>query len=145
VLCSVLGTYAELPIPKVQKCLRCYISLVLLPGWLAFEHAAACAAAAPAAEQGIDAIAAHICLLFLTYRLLFTLPCPAAAAATAAARVAALQLPSVFGFVSPMITYFGLNITNWWIVFDIIVGAALIFIYMLLCAFHRKVLAPSKH
>lgn len=55
------------------------------------------------------------------------------------------QLPSVFGFVSPMITYFGLNITNWWIVFDIIVGAALIFIYMLLCAFHRKVLAPSKH
>jgi NADH:ubiquinone oxidoreductase subunit 4 (subunit M) len=56
-----------------------------------------------------------------------------------------MQLPSVFGFVSPMITYFGLSITNWWIVFDIIVGAALIFIYMLLCAFHRKVLAPSKH
>ncbi len=27
------------------------------------------------------------------------------------------QLPSVFGFVSPMITYFSLNITNWWIVF----------------------------
>eukprot|EP00882_Tetradesmus_deserticola_P000612 GHRQ01000668.1.p1 GENE.GHRQ01000668.1~~GHRQ01000668.1.p1 ORF type:complete len:505 (+),score=214.51 GHRQ01000668.1:245-1759(+) len=55
------------------------------------------------------------------------------------------QLPAVFGFVSPMITYFALNITNWWIVFDIIVGAALIFIYMLLCAVHRKVLAPSKH
>jgi NADH:ubiquinone oxidoreductase subunit 4 (subunit M) len=68
-----------------------------------------------------------------------------AAAAAAAAAAAVSQLPSVFGFVSPMITYFGLNITNWWIVFDIIVGAALIFIYMLLCAFHRKVLAPSKH
>jgi hypothetical protein len=24
------------------------------------------------------------------------------------------QLPAVFGFVSPMITYFALRITNWW-------------------------------
>jgi hypothetical protein len=55
------------------------------------------------------------------------------------------QLPSVFGFISPMITYFALKVTNWWIVFDIIVGAALIFVYMVLCALHRKVLSPSKH
>lgn len=55
------------------------------------------------------------------------------------------QLPSAFGFVSPMITYFALDVRNWWIVFDIIVGAALIFVYMLLCAFHRVLLAPSKH
>lgn len=54
------------------------------------------------------------------------------------------QLPSVFGFVSPMITYFALGVTNWWIVFDIIVGAALIFIYIVLCAFHRKILSPPK-
>lgn len=54
------------------------------------------------------------------------------------------QLPSVFGFVSPMITYFALRITNWWIVFDIITGAAFLFIYMLLCAFHRSILNPGK-
>jgi len=55
------------------------------------------------------------------------------------------QLPTVFGFISPMITYFSLGVQNWWIVFDIIVGAAFVFIYMLLCAGHRKILAPSKH
>ncbi|KAF8058367.1 hypothetical protein HT031_005685 [Scenedesmus sp. PABB004] len=55
------------------------------------------------------------------------------------------QIPSIFGFVSPMITYFALRVTNWWIVFDIIVGAAFVFIYMLLCAMHRKILSPSKH
>lgn len=55
------------------------------------------------------------------------------------------QLPSVFGFVSPMITYFALHVRNWWIVFDIIVGAALIFVYMVLCAFHRKLLSPGKY
>lgn len=55
------------------------------------------------------------------------------------------QLPSVFGFVSPMITFFALGVQNWWIKFDIILGAVLIFIYMLLCGFHRKLMAPSKH
>lgn len=55
------------------------------------------------------------------------------------------QLPSVFGFVSPMITYFALGVRNWWIVFDIIVGAALIFVYMVLCAFHRQLLSPGKY
>jgi hypothetical protein len=55
------------------------------------------------------------------------------------------QLPSVFAFVSPMITYFALGITNFWIKLAIIVGAVLIFLYMVLCAFHRKLMAPSKH
>jgi hypothetical protein len=55
------------------------------------------------------------------------------------------QLPSVFGFVSPMITFFALGIQNFWIKLAIIVGAVLIFIYMVLCAFHRKLMAPSKH
>jgi hypothetical protein len=55
------------------------------------------------------------------------------------------QLPSVFGFVSPMITFFALGVQNFWIKLAIIVGAVLIFIYMVLCVFHRKLMAPSKH
>lgn len=55
------------------------------------------------------------------------------------------QLPTVFGFVSPMITFFALGVQNLWIKLDIIVGAVLIFIYMVMCAFHRKLMAPSKH
>lgn len=55
-----------------------------------------------------------------------------------------VQLPSVFGFVAPMITYFSLGVQNWWIVADILSGAAILIIYMLMCAFHRRLLAPSK-
>lgn len=55
-----------------------------------------------------------------------------------------VQLPAVFGFVAPMITYFSLNVTNWYIKADIIAGAAILFVYMLMCAFHRVLLAPSK-
>ena len=55
------------------------------------------------------------------------------------------QLATVFSFVSPMITYFALGITNFWIKLNIIVGAVLIFIYIIMCGFHRKLMAPSKH
>jgi cytochrome c biogenesis protein CcdA len=54
------------------------------------------------------------------------------------------QLATVFSFVSPMITYFALNITNFWVKLNIIVGAVLIFIYIIMCGFHRKLMAPSK-
>lgn len=55
-----------------------------------------------------------------------------------------VQLPAVFGFVSPMITYFSIGVTNWYIKADIIAGAAILAIYMLMCVFHRALLAPSK-
>jgi hypothetical protein len=54
------------------------------------------------------------------------------------------QLPAVFGFVSPMITYFALREHNWWVRADIIAGAAVLALYMLMCAFHRQLLAPPK-
>jgi hypothetical protein len=35
-----------------------------------------------------------------------------------------VQLPAVFGFVAPMITYFSLNVTNWYIKADVSDGWA---------------------
>ncbi|KAI8471159.1 MAG: hypothetical protein J3K34DRAFT_418255 [Monoraphidium minutum] len=55
-----------------------------------------------------------------------------------------VQLPAVFGFVSPMITFASLREQNWWIKADIIVGAVMLFVYMVACAFHRQLLAPPK-
>lgn len=43
-----------------------------------------------------------------------------------------------------MITYFALGAHNWWVRADIIAGAAILFVYMLMCAFHRQLLAPPK-
>ena len=43
-----------------------------------------------------------------------------------------------------MITYFALGAHNWWVRADIIAGAAILFVYMLMCAFPRQLLAPPK-
>ncbi|GBF94992.1 hypothetical protein Rsub_07493 [Raphidocelis subcapitata] len=52
------------------------------------------------------------------------------------------QLPAVFGFVAPMITFFSLNEMNWWVRADIIAGASMLGVYMVMCMFHRKLLSP---
>lgn len=42
-----------------------------------------------------------------------------------------------------MITYFALGAKNWYVRADIIAGAAMLGMYILLCAFHRRLLAPA--
>jgi hypothetical protein len=54
------------------------------------------------------------------------------------------QMPMIFGFLSPMVTYFSLGVTNWWIVFDIVVGAVMVFLYMVMCGLHRRLFEPPK-
>lgn len=53
--------------------------------------------------------------------------------------------PTFLLLLPPLLSSSLLLMQNFWIKLAIIVGAVLIFLYMILCAFHRKLMAPSKH